>query len=152
MAAFGKVDGRGRTFDTLLEMKDAGLVAASAAATVSAAAKIIDVGEGEMLGELVVDISAIEVDTGDELYSIVVQGSDVSDFSTGSPDIQELCCLNVGDATQLSGNTDTTTGRYLVPFRNWKNDKVYRYLRVYTTVAGTIATGINYKAYIGVCH
>lgn len=151
MAAFSKNDGRARTFDTLLEMKDAGLVAASAAATVSGAAKVVDVGEGEMLGELVVDASAIEVDA-DELYSISVQGSDVSDFSTGSPDIQELACLNLGANEVISGNADSTTGRYLVPFRNWKNGKVYRYLRVYTTVSGTIATGVNYKAYIGICH
>lgn len=130
--------------DSTLIMKDAGLVAASAAATVGGVAKVADVGSGMVKGTLVVDVSAIEVASNDELYSIAVQGSDVADFSTGSPVIEELAVINLGASEVLGGNFDSAAGRYSVPFTN----KNYPYLRVYTTVAGTVATGINFTAHL----
>ena len=36
----------------------------------------------------------------------------------------------------------------LTPFTNERNGEVFRYLRVYTDVAGDIATGINFTAHI----
>ncbi len=40
------------------------------------------------------------------------------------------------------------TGRYQVPFRTEKNGTVWPYVRIYTEVAGTIATGLNFSAYL----
>lgn len=138
------------TLDTLLQLKDAGLVAATAVATVSSVAKIIDVGQAEQLGEVIVDISAIETASGDELYTIILEGSDSSDFSTGTPAITQLATLQVGAGAVLVGAaaTTSTVGRYRVPYRNEVNGKVLRYLRLETVVSGTIATGINYTAYL----
>ncbi len=133
--------------DSTMIMKDAGLVAASAAGTVATAAKIVNVGSGLVEGLLVVDVSAIEVNA-DELYSIALQGSDVSDFDTGSEVIVELACLNLGANEVISGNADSAVGRYQIPFRNEFQGTIYPYLRVYTTVSGTVATGINFKAHI----
>jgi hypothetical protein len=132
--------------DTLL-MKDAGLVATSAAATVASAAKVANVGEGLVDAFLVVDVSVIEIASDDEIYSIAVQGSDVADFTT-TPVIEELAVLNVGANEVLGGNQDSAVGRYVLPFRNEKAGTVLPYLRVYTTVAGDVATGINYTAHI----
>lgn len=135
------------TFDAELEMKDAGLVAASAAAQVDSANKIANVGASVFMGVLVVDVSAIEIASNDEVYDIVIQGSNSSSFASG---IENLAQLNVG-ATEVrdGGAKDSGTGRYLLPFVNVQNGTTYQYLRVYTVVAGTIATGINYTAWIG---
>lgn len=132
-------------YDSTLIMKDAGLVAASAAATVGGSAKIANVGAGRVDGRLVIDVTAIEVDA-DELYSIALQGSDVADFSTGDEKIEELAVINLGANEVIGGNQDSAIGRYEVPFSNVKLDTAYPYLRVFTTVAGTVATGINFTA------
>ena len=134
--------------DSTMILKDAGLVAASAAGTVATAAKIVNVGSGLVEGLLVVDVSAIEVASNDELYSIALQGSDVADFSTGDEVIVELAVLNLGATEVIGGTADSAVGRYTVPFRNEYLGTIYPYVRVYTTVAGDVATGINFKAHI----
>lgn len=133
-------------YDKEMLMKDAGLVAASAAAEVESAAKILDVGAARFEGVLVVDVSAIEIASNDEEYDIIVQGSNSATFASG---IENLAQLNLG-ATEVrqGGAQDSTAGRYELPFINQQDDTTYRYLRVYTVVAGTIATGINYTAFI----
>lgn len=134
--------------DSTMIMKDAGLVAASAAGTVATAAKIVNVGSGLVEGLLVVDVSAIEIASNTELYSIALQGSDVADFSTGDEVIVELAVLNLGATEVIGGTADSTVGRYEIPFRNEYMGTIYPYVRVYTTVAGDVATGINFKAHI----
>jgi len=129
--------------DAELIFKDAGLVAASAAAEVSSAAKVIDTGGGFFEGKMVIDLTAIEVDTGDEIYGIHVQGSNSSTFASG---FASVCSFECGDAAVITGDADTAVGRYMLPFNNQVGADIYRYLRVYTTVAGTIVTGINYTA------
>ena len=56
-----------------------------------------------------------------------------------------FCCKEV---TRTDGTVDAVTGRYILPFDNEYAGAVYRYMRLYTVVAGTIATGINYTAYV----
>jgi hypothetical protein len=139
------------TFDAELEFKDAGLVAADAAALVDSAAKIVDVGVGLFEADMVIDVSAVEIATGDERYTIIIQGSNSSSFASG---IAILCALPIGDGSTIgtafggSGvDVDDAVGRYVLPFRNERNGTFYQYLRIWTDVAGTIATGINYTAY-----
>ena len=135
-----------KTYDDLLELKDAGLVAASAAATVSSSAKIIDLGAGDYEGEIVIDVSACEVASGNELYIV---GAQVSSSATFASDIYEVTSIKLGDAAVLPGDVDMGVGRYILPFQNRIADGVAkRYMRIYTTVSGTIATGINYTAYM----
>lgn len=134
--------------DGTLILKDAGLVAVSGAATVGGQAKVADVGAGLVNAELVVDVSAIEIASNDELYTIALQGSDTSDFSTGSPVIEDLAVLILGASEVVGGNQDTASGRLILPFRNEKAGTVFPYLRVYTTVAGAVATGINFTAHV----
>lgn len=138
---------RNYTFDANLEMKDAGLVAADAAATVDSAAKILAVGDGTFKGVLVVDVSAIEIASNDELYRIIVQGSTSATFADT---VENLAELTLG-ATEVrpGGAIDSTTGRYELFFTNQQDGVTYPYVRVYTDVGGAIATGINYKAFIG---
>jgi len=136
------------TFDANLEFKDAGLVAASAAATVDSAAKVIDVGEGLFRGCMIIDVTALEIASNTESYDIIVQGSTVAAFATDTA-IVELAALNLSAAEvkRSDCNKDDSTGRFKLYFDNENDGTYYRYLRVYTAVAGDVATGINYTAY-----
>jgi len=136
------------TFDANLEFKDAGLVAASAAATVDSAAKVIDVGEGLFRGCMIIDVTALEIASNTEIYDIIVQGSTVAAFATDTA-IAELAALNLSAAEvkRSDCNKDDSTGRFKLYFDNENDGTYYRYLRVFTAVAGDVATGINYTAY-----
>jgi len=135
--------------DSEFILKEAGLVASSAAGATSAGTAIVaDVGNGKITGELVIDVSAIEIASNNEKYSIALQGSDTSDFSTGTPVNHEICCINLGAAEVLGGNQDSTTGRYTIAITNTYKETPMQYLRTYCTCSGTIATGINYSAHI----
>lgn len=127
------------TYDTALGLKAAGLLAASTDGT------ILDLGAGLVEGYLVIDLTACEIATGDERYTISLEGSNASAMSSGS------VCL----AKKVFGNLVvpmdaalSASGRYVVPFRNEENGDTFRYVRLSTLVAGTIATGINFSAFI----
>jgi len=95
-------------------------------------------------GYLVLDVSAVEVASTDEIYNIVLEGSSVAAMTSGSV---SLARIEMGNAT-APADADTGTGRFVVPFRNEQNGTTYRYVRIYTGVAGAIATGINFAAFI----
>jgi len=137
-------------YDADLELKDAGLVAASAAAQVDSTAKVLDLGEGFVEGNLIVDITAIEIgDENDQIYTIILEGSS---SSTIASTIVPLAVLLVGANEVIVGgcDVDSIIGRYVIPFRNECVGTVYRYARLYTVVAGTLTTGegINYSAWL----
>jgi len=92
---------------------------------------------------MVVDVTAIEIATNDKGYRISLQGSSNADFSDT---IEELAGVELGAAEVLNGDQDNTVGRYIVPVRTERNGTVWPYVRVYTEVAGTIASGINCTA------
>jgi hypothetical protein len=127
------------TYDSALSLKAAGLVAASADGS------ILDLGAGLVDGYLVIDASAIEIDSGNEIYTVSLEGSNVAAMTSGS------VCL----AKKVFGNLVvpmdaalSAAGRYVIPFRNEEGGTTYRYVRLSTLVAGTIATGINFAAFI----
>lgn len=131
--------------DATYLLKDAGLVAADAAGTVDSVAKIADLGAGKVEGHMVVDVTAINIDNNDENYKISLQGSSESDFSST---YEDLAILELGAKETLGGDQDNETGRYEIPFTNEREGIVYRYVRVYCDVTGTVDTGINYKAHL----
>lgn len=140
---------RNFTYDTALELKDAGLVASSAAATVSSAAKVLDLGDGFVEGNIVLEVSALEIASNDEKYDIIAQLSPDAAFGTAG-NIVDKCglCLCAAEVTLTDSTKDSEVGRFVLPFDNEVNGTVYRYMRLYTVVAGTIATGINYTAFL----
>jgi hypothetical protein len=127
------------TYDDALVLKDAGLVAST-----TTESTILDLGSGFVDGFLVVDVSACEVATGDEKYTIHLEGSNVAAMSSGSV---SLAAFFMGNLTAPM-DAATGTGRFVIPFTNEQNGTVYRYVRLYTLVAGDIATGINYSAFV----
>lgn len=126
------------TFDAATVLKAAGLIAASTDGA------ILDLGEGLFDGFLVLDVSAIEVASGDEIYTVSVEGSSVAAMTS----------LSVCLAKKVLGNlvvpmdNPTGIGRFVVPFRNEENGVLKRYIRLSTLVAGTVATGINFSAFL----
>jgi hypothetical protein len=133
-----------RTVDTLLQLKDAGAIAASAAAQVGGSAKVLDLGTGFVKGNVMVDVTAMDVASGDEKYEIEVQLSSDSGFATGNVVAGEL---KLGDSTVAFGTVDSVIGRYMVPCTNEFGGTQYRYMRLYTRVGGT-SPSINYVAYL----
>lgn len=127
------------TYDDALELKAAGLVAASTDGS------IIDLGEGLVDGFIVIDVTAVEIASGDERYTISLEGSNVAAMSSGS------VCL----AKKVFGNLVvpmdaalSAPGRYVVPFRNEEGGTTFRYVRLSTLVSGAIATGMNFSAFL----
>lgn len=128
-----------KTYDHATLLKAAGLVAASAAGSV-----ILDLGDGFMSADLVIDVTALEVATGDEIYTISLEGSSVAAMTSASV---ELAKITLGN-NPAPADADTAVGRHILPIRNELNGTLYRYVRLHTTVAGTVATGINYSAFL----
>src|SRR5262245_15239855 len=94
----------GYTFDVNLQLKDAGAVTSSAAAQVSGSAKIVPVGSGLFTGDVVIDVSAMDIVSNDEIYDIVLCGSPDSDFGTAG-NIVELAQISLG--TKEAKRTDS---------------------------------------------
>src|SRR5687767_6607563 len=109
-------------FDAELELKDAGLVAADAAGQVDSVDQIVEVGTGLFRGVAVIDVTAIEIASNDEVYKISVQGSSSSTFAS---DIVDLAEISLGALEVIGGDVDSTTGRYEVPFSNRLNNVYY---------------------------
>jgi hypothetical protein len=127
------------TYDDALELKSAGLLAASADGT------ILDLGAGLFDGFVVVDMTACEVATGDEIYTVSLEGSNVATMTSGS------VCLGkkvFGNLVVPMDAALSTAGRYVIPVRNEEGGSIYRYVRLSTLIAGTIATGINFSAFL----
>lgn len=127
------------TYDDALSLRDAGLMAASEDGS------ILDLGAGLVDGYLVIDLSACEIATGNEIYTVSLEGSTVAAMTSAS------VCL----AKKVFGNLVvpmdaalSAAGRYVIPFRNEEGGTIYRYVRLSTLVAGTIATGINFVAFL----
>lgn len=138
---------RNYTFDAALQLKDSGLVAASAAAQVDGFDRVIPVGDEPFQGVAVIQVDAIEIASGDEHYVFIIQGSNSATFASG---IENLAAYDFGAAAsgRFGGAQDSITGRYELPFINQAAGVGYAYLRGYTFVSGAVATGINFNAFI----
>jgi len=128
------------TYDDALSLQDS-----TAITSTTTGATIIDLGAGLVEGYLVLDVSACEVASTDEIYLVCLEGSNVAAMTSGSVCLAQI---EMGNAT-APADADTSTGRFAVPFRNEQNGTIYRYVRLYTEVAGTIdTTGLTFSAFI----
>ncbi|MCZ6508817.1 MAG: hypothetical protein O7A04_12330 [Acidobacteria bacterium] len=143
------------TPDVNTKMKDAGLIAADARWQVSAANQYLDLGGAAEVGRidanLHIEVTAIEIASNDELYKLHFQLSTSATFASVivSPLIVELGALEVLTGLQ---DTDSATGHYVFPVSNDFGGTLYRYCSGYTDVAGAIATGINFDAWLDFGH
>jgi hypothetical protein len=138
---------RNQTVDTLLQLGDGvAALTASAYSVVAAATAQIDVGDHAIAGNVAIDISALGIANDDEIYTFTVLGSASATYASG---IVPLAMMQFGAGAVMLGvaDLDTVAGRYVIPFRNEKDGTVYRYIRLYVTIAGTTKT-ITYIAYV----
>ncbi len=135
------------TYDDLTQLRDASAVTVSGADTISATAVTLDVSDGYISGHFLVNVTAVDVTDGDELYEIKLQGSNVTG-GTFNGEIVDLVTLPLGAAGVLSGTGNKTTNLYKIPFCNQFGNETFRYLRSYhkITASATVDTGINYTA------
>lgn len=136
------------SFDVDLQLKDAGLIAADGIAQVDGADAILDLGASRFDGRLIIDAAAVEVASGDESYHLVLEFSNEDDFAS---DIHQGPGIVLGDAAaaaMVNADADNGEGRYELPFTNEINGVTYRYVRLAADVTGTIATGINFTAFV----
>ena len=110
---------------------------------------ILDVGDAMFKGDLVIDYSAMDAVTGDEAYTFMLEGSPDAAFGTAA-NITVVAMQRIGGATGAApvGTADPAAGTITVPFRNERNGVVYRYLRLYTLIAGTTPS-IVFRAFLG---
>lgn len=133
------------TFATDQQLQDAGAVASSAAGT-----RVLDLGPGIgfRAGVVVIDISAMDIASNDEAYTIIVQGSPDAAFGTAG-NIVELSAVQLGakEVKLSDSDRDDAVGRRLLPYVNTGEDGVpLRYLRLYI-VAVTTTPSINFTAF-----
>jgi hypothetical protein len=122
-----------RTYDNALLVRAA---AANIVAT-ETGSLIVDLGTGLVEGYLVLDITAMDATTGDEAYTFMLEGSPDAAFGTAG-NITVLAMQRTGGATGATPlGTADSVGRFAVPFRNERNGTTYRYVRLYTLLAGT---------------
>lgn len=132
------------TFDASLQLKDAGAITADAAAQVAGSAKVLDLGAARIGGRVIVDVTAIDVASGDESYALRTQFSNSKTFASG---VIGGPALNFGHSSVLPGESASSAiGRYELPFTNEINGVIYQYMRMYTDVGGTTPS-INYGAF-----
>jgi len=139
--------------DTGMKLMDAGLITASAAALVSAAAKEVDFSlDGSakeptplFRGDLIIDVAAIEVDSSNEVCAIEWQLSNTAGFGSG---VFIQLVHRIGDAAVTFESADTTLGRKVIPCSNEINGVTFRYGRIYQRISGTIGTGFSSAIYL----
>ena len=109
--------------------------------------KYYDTGGGRTRGDVVYNVYAIgSTLASNGIFTLRLQGSKNTSFTTGC----DLVITELGKAHMLTGNSSLATdtgstptfleGRYIVPFTNDFGDTVYRYLRHYISVSGSIAS------------
>ncbi len=135
-----------RTYDAALLLRAQSLIAATATEST-----YLDIGAGFVCGDLVLDISALEVASTNESYQVFLQGSPDAAFTAGTiADLAEITLGASASTAKVLGlqGFDDLLGRYIVPFRNERNGTLYRYVRIRTIVVGTIAAGMNFSAWL----
>lgn len=108
---------------------------------------VVDLGAGRFTGMLALDISALDVSSGDEKYGICLFGSNDNAFGNGNVDLlayHDLAAASSGRivATILAASpTVPAAGRagsiIALPFTNYMQGFVYRYAKLYAVIAGT---------------
>lgn len=131
------------TYDDDLSLKASAAVTSSAAGTL-----ILDLGTGEVRGDVVIEVSALAIDGNDELYNIILQGSPDAAFGTAA-NVQELVgiSLSAKEVKVTDSDKDDVIGRYVVPFSNRHGETNYRYVRIYTVNVGATSS-ITYRAFL----
>src|ERR1043166_9343678 len=98
------------TFDAATELKDAGAVTSAGAAQVGGVKRVVNLGPAFAQISWVVDVDTMDITTGDEGYTLTLQGSSSPTFAS---DVHNISTIRLGDSTVTGESVDSTTGRYV---------------------------------------
>jgi hypothetical protein len=122
----------------------AAALTADGVSLVAAAPAAKQVGPGRFEAVLIIDVSAIDVSSADEVYHFCLQGGPTSAFATK----ENLAQISLGHTSARPGAPVTSViGRYEIPFTTEQHDAVYDWIRLYVDVAGTTPS-VTFKAWI----
>lgn len=127
---------------TGLVKREPALAAVTATAYIGTQHDQLSAASGDMV--CVINIEAIDVASGNEVYTWRIVGSNVADRSDG----EVLGMAMSGDASTITIETlDSAAGhRLVIPFRTEKNRTRFRYLDLHLTAAGTTPS-VTFSAY-----
>ena len=128
-------------FDSTHILKDSSLVTASGNGSVDGSAKVVNLGNGLVRGNMHIDITRIDINDNDEIYRLHLMGGSDSSFTNEV----SLCELELGAKEVVEGNQDNLISRFVLPFQNEQAGVVYPHVRVRHEIAGT-SPKLNYSA------
>lgn len=108
---------------------------------------VLDLGLGRFTGMLALDLSALDMTSGDEKYQVALLGSNDNAFGNGNVELLALHDFAATAALRLIATIcginpavpPTNLGGSLMalPFTNFMQGIVYRYAKLYAVLAGT---------------
>lgn len=107
---------------------------------------VVTLGEGRFTGMLALDITAMDMTSGDETYKICLFGSNDVAFGNGNVDLlafHDFAAASSGRqvATILAPSPALPTNRagslIYMPFTNLMQGFVYKYAKLYAVIGGT---------------
>lgn len=98
---------------------------------------------------LVVDVTAIDIASGNEVYNLILEGSNDPAWPAGSG--QVLAAMQLGKGASRAGSVlkDSVIGRYELLFTNEQANVKYQYAKLYVVAGGTTPS-IAFFAFIAV--
>lgn len=96
----------------------------------------------------VIDVSAIDISSGNETYKLIIVGSNDPGFASGNV---ELAAIQIGKGASLEilNAADAVVGRIELPFCTQVLGNLYEYIGLYLVAAGTTPS-ITYAAFVAV--
>ncbi|EJB07512.1 hypothetical protein Rleg9DRAFT_6526 [Rhizobium leguminosarum bv. trifolii WSM597] len=107
----------------------------------------IDIGNGLWEGRLTMELTALDLASGDETYRLLLLGSNDSAFGNGNVDIlatQDFAAASAGRLLPTVAPASTAvppsgrlSARFVVPVTNLRGQFLFRYLQLYALLGGT---------------
>ncbi|TBY41592.1 hypothetical protein [Rhizobium leguminosarum] len=132
-------------FDTLTAFANGQTITATG--YVNAIQAQVDIGVGRWIGKLNIDISALDLSSGDETYRLFLLGSNDAAFANGNVEIlnvQDFAAASAGrlvptivPASDAVPVARKSASRFTIPVTNQRGIYVFRYLQLYAVLGGT---------------
>lgn len=103
--------------------------------------------QARMDAMLVVDVTALNIATGDEDYRLVTAFSNDPLFGAGNVQQGPSQVLGKGAHLDVPNGVDSVIGRVELPFSNEILGVIYEYVKLYAVVAGTNPS-ISFQAFV----
>lgn len=96
----------------------------------------------------VIDVTALDIASGDETYKFILVGSNDPALATGNVELGSVQ-VGKGAALEILNAADSVTGRIELMFSTNLAGSLYEYVGLYCVIAGTTPS-ITYDAFVSV--